>query len=82
MGAVVLRGTARSEHPLTFAERALYHQVHRFMPPWLQAVRVFGVAVVFYAAWYHVPAGVISGLALIAVCWANGLVRHGAAPRA
>ena len=52
------------------------------MPPWLQAVRVFGVAVVFYAAWYHVPAGVISGLALIAVCWANGLFRHGAAPRA
>ena len=52
------------------------------MPPWLQAVRVFGVAVVFYAAWYHVPAGVIRGLALIAVCWANGLVRHGAAPRA
>jgi hypothetical protein len=136
MGAVVLRRTAGSEHPLTFAERVLYHQIHpaklfadistaviaidlfwrhelvpgliiallppvlvsavlvrdadleryrsspmgaylrRFMPPWAQAVRLFGVGVAFDAAWHHVPAGVIGGLALVAICWANGIGRR------
>jgi hypothetical protein len=136
MGAVVLRGTAGGEHPLTFAERALYHQIHpaklfvdiataligidlfwqhelipgliiallppvlvsavllreadleryrsspmgaylrRFMPPWVQTLRMFGVAFAFYAAWSHVPAGVIGSLALVATCWANGIVRR------
>jgi hypothetical protein len=135
MGAVALRGTAGREHPLTLAERALYHQIHpaklfadiaaaligidlfwrhelapgfiiavlppvlvstvlvreaaleryrssamgaylrRFMPPWVQAVRLFGVAFAFYASWHHVPAGIYGGLALVAVCWANGLLR-------
>ena len=138
MGAVVLRGTAGGEHPLTFAERALYHQIHpaklfvdiataligidlfwrhelypgliialvppvlvsavlvreadlegyrsspmgaylrRFMPPWVQAMRLFGVALAFYASWHHVPAGIYGGLALVALCWANGLLRDGA----
>lgn len=141
MGAVVLRGTAGGEHPLTFRERVLYHQIHpakvftdvatalvaidlfsrhqlvpgliiallppllvsavlvqegdlggyrsspmgaylrRFMPPWVQAVRLFGVALAFYASWHHVPAGIYGGLALVAVCWANGLFRD-AGPRA
>jgi hypothetical protein len=136
MGAVVLRGAVGGEHPLTFRERVLYHQIHpaklyvdiatalvaidlfwrhelvpgliigllppllvsavlvreadleryrsslmgaylrQFMPPWVQALRLFGVGVAFYAAWYHFPAGVISGLALIAICWANGIGRH------
>ncbi|MGH2471598.1 MAG: hypothetical protein ACRDG6_04230 [Candidatus Limnocylindria bacterium] len=49
--------------------------LRRFMPPWVQAVRLFGVALAFYAAWYHVPAGVIGGLALVAICWANGIGR-------
>jgi hypothetical protein len=140
MGAVVLRGTAGSEHALTFAERALYHQIHpaklfadtatsliaidlfwrhelipglimallppvlvsavllreadlgryrsspmgaylrRFMPPWVQTVRVFGVAVAFYSSWHQVPAGIYGGLALVAVCWANGLFRVGGPP--
>jgi hypothetical protein len=135
MGAVVLRGTARGEHSLTFSERVLYHQIHpaklyadiatalvaldlfwrhalipglivgllppvlvsavllrevdlsryraspmgayvrRFMPPWLQAVRLFGIGVAFYASWHHVPAGIYAGLALVALCWANGLFR-------
>ena len=134
MGAVVFRGTAGGEHPLTLGERVLYHQIHpaklfadistallgidlfwrhetalgvviaslpllvsavlvreadldryswspmgaylrRFMPPWVQAVRLFGVGLAFYAAWYHVPAGVIGGLALVAICWANGIGR-------
>jgi hypothetical protein len=134
MGALVLRRQARGEHSLTFAERALYHQIHPvkvfadvasaviaidlfwrhllvpglvialappvlvsatlihevdldrlrrsamgayvrgYMPPWVQALRLFGAAFAFYAAWYHVPAGVIGGLAVVAVCWANGLV--------
>jgi hypothetical protein len=50
--------------------------LRRFMPPWVQAMRFFGVGVAFYAAWYHFPAGVISGLALVAICWANGIGRH------
>jgi hypothetical protein len=49
--------------------------LRRFMPPWVQAVRLFGVCVAFYAAWYHIPAVVISGLALVAICWANGIGR-------
>ena len=50
--------------------------LRQFMPPWVQALRFFGVGVAFYAAWYHFPAGVISGLALVAICWANGIGRH------
>jgi len=50
--------------------------LRQFMPPWVQAIRLFGVGVAFYAAWYHFPAGVISGLALVAICWANGIGRH------
>ena len=52
--------------------------LRRFMPSWVQAVRLFGVALAFYASWHHVPAGIYGGLALVAVCWANGLVRDGA----
>jgi hypothetical protein len=51
--------------------------LRQFMPPWVQALRLFGVGVAFYAGWYHFPAGVISGLALVAICWANGIGRHG-----
>jgi hypothetical protein len=50
--------------------------LRRFMPPWVQAVRLFGAAFVLYAAWHHVPAGIYGGLALIALCWANGLFRN------
>ena len=49
--------------------------LRRFMPPWIQAVRVFGVAFALYASWHHVPAGIYGGLALVALCWANGLFR-------
>jgi len=52
--------------------------LRRFMPPWVQAVRLFGVALAFYASWHHVPAGIYGGLALVAVCWANGVLREGA----
>jgi len=27
------------------------------------------------ASWHHVPAGIYGGLALVAICWANGLFR-------
>jgi hypothetical protein len=50
--------------------------LRRFMPPWVQAVRLFGVALAFYASWHHVPAGIYGGLALVAVCWANGVLRE------
>jgi hypothetical protein len=49
--------------------------LRRFMPQWVQAVRLFGVAVAFYASWHHLPAGIYGGIALVAVCWANGLFR-------
>jgi hypothetical protein len=49
--------------------------LRRFMPPWVQAVRLFGVALAFYASWHHVPAGIYGGLALVAICWANGVFR-------
>ncbi len=56
--------------------------LRRFTPPWVQAVRLFGVALAFYASWHHVPAGIYGGLALVAVCWANGLFRDGGRPSA
>lgn len=56
--------------------------LRRFMPPWVQAVRLFGVALAFYASWHHLPAGIYGGLALIAACWANGLFRNSGAPSA
>jgi hypothetical protein len=52
--------------------------LRRFMPPWVQAVRLFGIGVAFYASWFQFPAGVISGLALVAICWANGIGRRDA----
>ena len=55
----------------------MWAYLRQFMPPWVQAPRFFGVGVAFYAAWYHFPAGVISGLALVAICWANGIGRKG-----
>lgn len=58
-----------------YRSSAMGAYLRRFMPPWVQAVRLFGVGVAFYAAWYHVPAGVIGGLVLVAVCWANGIGR-------
>jgi hypothetical protein len=54
--------------------------LRRFMPPWVQAVRLFGIGVAFYASWHHVPAGIYAGLTLVAVCWANGLFRDLARP--
>jgi hypothetical protein len=50
--------------------------LRQFMPPWVQALRLFGVGVAFDAAWFHFPTGVIGGLALVAICWANGIGRH------
>jgi hypothetical protein len=52
--------------------------LRRFMPPWVQAVRLFGVALAFYASWHHVTVGIYGGLALVAVCWANGVFREAA----
>jgi hypothetical protein len=51
--------------------------LRRYMTPTVQALRLFGALFVFYAAWQHVPAGIVGGLALIAGCWSYGiLVRH------
>jgi hypothetical protein len=56
--------------------------LRRFMPPWAQAMRLFGVGVAFYASWHHFPAGIYGGLGLVALCWANGLFRGGGTPSA
>jgi len=42
----------------------------------VQALRLFGAALAFYASWYHLPAGIVGGLALIGVCWSYGIVRR------
>jgi hypothetical protein len=60
-----------------YRSSAMGAYLRRFAPPWVHAVRLFGAAVAFYAAWYHVPAGVVGGLALVAVCWGAGAVRDG-----
>jgi hypothetical protein len=52
--------------------------LRRFMPPWVQAMRLFGVGVAFYAAWYHFPPGIYGGLALVVLCWASGVLRDAA----
>ena len=52
--------------------------LRRFMPPWVQAMRLFGVGVAFYASWHHVPAGIYGGILLVVLCWANGLLRDAA----
>jgi len=65
-----------------YRSSAMGAYLRRFMPPWVQAVRLFGVALAFYASWHHVPAGIYGGLALVAVCWANGLFRHSGPPTA
>ncbi|HEV8470105.1 MAG TPA: hypothetical protein VGR46_10890 [Candidatus Limnocylindria bacterium] len=57
-----------------YRRSAMGAYVRRFMPAWVQALRLFGAAFAFYAAWYHVPAGVLGGLALVGAYWANGIV--------
>lgn len=52
--------------------------LRRFMPAWVQVLRLFGVALAFYAAWHHVPAGVVGGVALVCAAWGNGVVRAAA----
>lgn len=59
-----------------YRSSAMGSYLRRCMPPWVQALRIFSVAFAFYAAWYHAPAGVIGSLALVAACWANGIVRR------
>ena len=60
----------------TYRSSPMGAYLRRFMPPWVQAVRLFGAGVAFYAAWFQFEAGVISGLALVAICWANGIGRR------
>jgi hypothetical protein len=55
--------------------------MRRFMPPSAQALRLFGVALAFYAALHHLPAGVFAGLALVSACWANGIVPRPSRPQ-
>jgi len=40
--------------------------LRRYMTPTVQALRLFGALIALYASWYHVPAGIIGGFALVA----------------
>ena len=62
-----------------YRHSALGAYLRRFMPPWMQALRLFGAGVAFLAAWEHAPALVMLGLGLVAACWANGVARRAAA---
>src|SRR5439155_345824 len=63
---VLVSATLISEVDLDrYRRSAMGSYVRRYMPPWVQALRLFGAAFAFYAAWYHVPAGVAGGLAIV-----------------
>ena len=49
--------------------------LRRYMTPTVQALRLFGALIALYASWYHVPAGIIGGFALVAACWSYGILR-------
>jgi len=59
-----------------YRSSAMGAYLRRFMPPSVQVLRIFSVGFAFYAAWQHVTAGIIGSLALVAACWANGIVRR------
>src|SRR3989442_14845153 len=59
-----------------YRRSAMGAYLRRYMPPWVQALRLFGAAFAFYAAWSQVPAGVIGAIGLVAACWANGILRR------
>ena len=50
--------------------------LRRYMTPLVQALRLFGIVLAFYAAWFHLSVGVLGGLALVAACWGYGVVWH------
>jgi hypothetical protein len=49
--------------------------LRRYMTPTAQVLRLFGALIAFYAAWQHVPAGIVGAFALVAACWSYGIVR-------
>ena len=64
---------------VTVNRKTFKEHLRRFMPRWVQALRLFGGGVAFLAAWKHAAALVMIGLGVIAACWANGVVRRAAA---
>ena len=50
--------------------------LRRYMTPAAQGLRLFGAGLAFLAAWDHVSALMVAGLALVVACWGNGLVRR------
>jgi hypothetical protein len=48
----------------------------RYMTPTTQATRLAGDLITIVAAWYHSPAGLVSGFAIIVAAWSYGLLLH------
>jgi hypothetical protein len=45
----------------------------RYMTPLAQVVRLLGAAVFWLAAWFHIPLGMVAGIAIILAGWSWGL---------
>jgi len=44
------------------------------MTPTAQATRFVGDIIMVVAAWYHSPAGIVAGLAIVPAGWSYGLL--------
>jgi hypothetical protein len=46
----------------------------RYMTPTAQATRLLGIIVIVIGAWYHSPASIVIGIAIVLAAWSYGLV--------
>jgi len=56
-----------------YRDSAFGRYVLRYMTPLAQAVRLLGAAVFWLAAWFHLPLGMVVGIAVILAGWSWGL---------
>jgi hypothetical protein len=46
----------------------------RYMTPTAQATRLIGNIIMVFAAWFHSPTGIATGIAIVLAAWTYGLV--------
>jgi hypothetical protein len=46
----------------------------RYMTPTAQATRLLGNIVIVVGAWYHLPIGIATGIAIVVAAWTYGLL--------